>query len=547
MERPTFDSLGLSDDILNALDAMGWEHPTPVQEACIPLVLQGLDVCVQAQTGTGKTGAFGLPMMELVKEPSKPFQGLVLCPTRELARQVAKEMDQYGKGLGIACAVVYGGVGYEQQLQEMRSRPFVVGTPGRVLDHVRRGTLKLGNITQFILDECDEMLSMGFLEDILEVTKRLPPANERQTMLFSATVTSEIRHIAKGMLNDPEFVDLSSDQVAALSVKHVYYPVSGAEPLDDLVRMIEQENPESGIIFCNTRVHVAMVAGFLTKMGYDSGPISGDLPQNERERIMAQMKAGKLRFLVATDVASRGIDISALSHVLNFELPQSAQVYIHRTGRTGRAGKQGTAISLVGPKDTGVFYHLKLIYKFDMEERFLPEIDKQEIERTRLAKAYACELEREEKLKALQESGGGGGGGYGGGERESRDRDSGGRDRDRGRGRDRDRGGRDRDRDRDRGPRSESSGPSDEGARVYLSVGLNGFLDGPDDAKAALAELAGVDAAVILAIDLHQQYAFCNVDPEHADALIEGLQGAEVRGKALKAERAKSKGRRRRD
>jgi ATP-dependent RNA helicase DeaD len=350
---------------------MGYTHPTPVQRAVFEPAARGLDLVVQARTGTGKTAAFGLPVVEtIVRRNLAAVQVLVLCPTRELALQVTAELERLGRLRQIHPIAIYGGAPMNRQIEALgRGAQVVVGTPGRVLDHLRRGTLDASHVRMLVLDEADEMLSMGFERELSAILERLPPG--RQTLLFSATIPPDIERMARDRLREPQFITLSGDHVGALEVVHLVYLVR-EDKLGALLRMLEAENPESAIIFCNTKVETERVAEGLERQGFTADWLNGDLPQSDREEVMRRTRQGKLRFLVATDVAARGIDISHLTHVINFDFPESAERYVHRTGRTGRAGRTGTAISLVAPQDIGHLYLLRLTYKIRPLEKQLP-------------------------------------------------------------------------------------------------------------------------------------------------------------------------------
>ncbi|MCA9588972.1 MAG: DEAD/DEAH box helicase, partial [Myxococcales bacterium] len=369
---PTFDALALSPDIRQAVDALGYTNPTPVQLAVFEPASRGKNLVVQARTGTGKTAAFGLPILDaLVKKSVPGVQALILTPTRELALQVAAELERLGKFRETRVTAIYGGAPMGKQIQALEEGAQVVaGTPGRVLDHLRRGTLDPSAIRVFVLDEADEMLSMGFAKELNAIIDHLP--KERQGLYFSATIPPDVERLATSHLRDPEYVTLSSDQVGALEINHFTYLVREGDKRGALVRIVEVEDPESAIVFCNTREETERVCEALNARGYDADWLNGDLDQRERETVMAKTREGKLRFLVATDVAARGIDISHLTHVINADFPESAEYYVHRTGRTGRAGKTGTAISVVTPKDIGHLYMLRLTYKIRPVERSLP-------------------------------------------------------------------------------------------------------------------------------------------------------------------------------
>jgi ATP-dependent RNA helicase DeaD len=376
---------------------LGWSEPTPVQEKVLPPMAEGRDLIVQAHTGSGKTGAFGIPIIARLDTSIAACQALVMSPTRELANQVALEIEILGKHVGANCVPVYGGVGYTQQLEGFAAGAHVVvGTPGRILDHLGSGNLNFDQVGTLVLDEADELLSLGFWPDMREIQKHLP--KERQSCLFSATIPERVRSLSRVFLNDPLFVSLSDDQLSPQQIEH-YYVVTTAQAKEaNLARIIEDEDPESAIIFCNTKDDVRFVTSYLTRRGLDADQISGDLSQAAREDAMRRMKNGSLRFLVATDVAARGIDISDLTHVISYSAPQSPEVYIHRTGRTGRAGKAGVAISLVSGLDIGNFRYLQTVNQIEIKERKLPtEVDIL----TRLRKRLAVKLEHE--IRSLPE------------------------------------------------------------------------------------------------------------------------------------------------
>jgi ATP-dependent RNA helicase DeaD len=370
---PTFDALALSADVRKAIDALGYEHPTPVQLAVFEPASRGKSLVVQARTGTGKTCAFGLPIVDaLVKKSVAKAQALILVPTRELALQVSRELSRIAEVRGTKITSIYGGAPMGKQIEALADgAQIVVGTPGRVLDHLRRGTMDPTGIRIFVLDEADEMLSMGFAKELSAIVEHLP--KERQGLYFSATIPPDIERLANAQLTAPEYITLSSDQVGALEINHfVYLTRGGSDKRADIVKILEVEDPESAILFCNTKDETEKLAEYLKNKGYDADWLNGDLEQRERERIMQATRDGKLRFLVATDVAARGIDISHLTHVMNADFPENAEAYVHRTGRTGRAGRTGTAISLVGPRDVGNLYLLRLTYKIRPIEKQIP-------------------------------------------------------------------------------------------------------------------------------------------------------------------------------
>jgi ATP-dependent RNA helicase DeaD len=371
--EPTFDVLPLGAEVRRAIDAMGYRHPTPVQRAVFEPAAEGRSLVVQARTGTGKTAAFGLPIVDRIVRPSqRGVQALVLCPTRELALQVSREVEQIGRFRGAKVVPIYGGASMTRQIEALEAgAQIVIGTPGRVLDHLRQKTLDPSGIRVLVLDEADEMLSMGFAKELHAILETLP--KNRQGLFFSATIPPDIERLAHSHLRDPEVITLSSDQVGALEIAHYVYVMRGdVDKITQLVRVLEVEDPESAVVFCNTRDETQRVAEALKGRGFDADWLNGDLPQPDRERVMNATREGKLRFLVATDVAARGIDISHLTHVINHDFPETAEQYVHRTGRTGRAGRTGTAIALVGPKDIGNLYLLRLTYKIRPIQKQLP-------------------------------------------------------------------------------------------------------------------------------------------------------------------------------
>jgi ATP-dependent RNA helicase DeaD len=368
----SFADLGLHPEVLRALTEMGFAEPMPVQATTYPLISAGRDLMVQSRTGSGKTAAFGIPFANGLVNPEEKFvQAIVLLPTRELALQVAAELSKICAYRQLTVVPVYGGAPMGRQVEQLHAGGQIVcGTPGRILDHLRRGTLRLDRVRAAVLDECDEMLSMGFQEDIEAILEKTP--SERQTLLFSATLPEAIQRLSRRYLRNPEFLKLSADFIGVHEIKHLYYSIPAIHRENELLQILAFEEPKSAIIFCNTREETGRVAEFLRQHGHDAEAISSDLSQSDRERVLGRMRAGNIKFLVATDVAARGIDIEKLSHVFNYTFPEAPEIYIHRTGRTGRAGRQGTAVSLIGPTEVGSFYYLKLLYKIKPEERALP-------------------------------------------------------------------------------------------------------------------------------------------------------------------------------
>jgi ATP-dependent RNA helicase DeaD len=376
----TFEELGLSEQVLEALEEMGWESPTPVQRDSYPLAIEGHDIIVQSRTGTGKTGAFGLPIVDRLLPDGGDEQALVLAPTRELALQSAAEIEKFGSRRGIKTVAVYGGASMDRQIRALEGGARVIsGTPGRVLDHLKRGTIDAKRLKVLVLDEADEMLSMGFAKELNAIIERLPA--DRQTLLFSATVDRAIKRMAERHMQEPQFLGLSGDHVGALGIEHLLYMVSGVGRVANLITVLEVEDPESALIFCNTKAETEEVSAALQRAGFNAEWLNGDRPQREREEVLGRVRREEIRFLVATDVAARGIDVSHLTHVINFSLPENVEQYVHRTGRTGRAGRTGTAISLVGPTELGILYYLRLQYRIFPIERTLPSEGEQRTRR----------------------------------------------------------------------------------------------------------------------------------------------------------------------
>jgi len=361
----------VAEDIQTSIRELGWHTPTTVQAKAIPLMRGGGDLIVQAQTGSGKTGAFGIPLVEGIDTSIARIQALVMLPTRELANQVAVELTTLGRHRGVNVLPVYGGTGYSEQVDALeKGVHIIVGTPGRILDHLGNGRMDLRDVGSLVLDEADEMLSLGFWPDMREIGTYLP--EKRQSHLFSATIPEKVRSLSRFFLTDAEFVAVDDGLSAPQQIEHYYYVCSANEKEALLARILEFEDPESAIIFCNTKADVRFITGYLSKRGFNADQISGDLAQAARERALKRIKSGELRFLVATDVAARGIDISDLSHVISYATADAPEVYVHRTGRTGRAGKAGIAISLVSGLDIGNFKHMQNVNKIEVTERKAP-------------------------------------------------------------------------------------------------------------------------------------------------------------------------------
>mgnify|MGYP003740720741 CR=1 FL=1 len=370
-----FAQLGLSEPVMQAVTAIGYETPSPIQAATIPAMLEGRDVLGQAQTGTGKTAAFALPVLSNIDlQQSKP-QALILAPTRELAIQVAEAFQSYSSKIpGFRVLPVYGGQPYGQQLSALRRGVhIVVGTPGRVIDHLDRSTLDLSELKTLVLDEADEMLRMGFIDDVEAVLKKLP--EQRQVALFSATMPPQIRRIAQTYLQDPVEVTIAAKTTTSANIRQRYWWVSGMHKLDALTRILEVEPFDAMIIFARTKAGTEELAGKLQARGLAAAAINGDMQQAQRERTIAMLKEGKLDILVATDVAARGLDVERISHVLNYDIPYDTESYVHRIGRTGRAGRSGEAILFATPREKGMLRQIERATRQPIEEMQLPTVE----------------------------------------------------------------------------------------------------------------------------------------------------------------------------
>lgn len=372
----TFNDLNLSEDLLKALAKVGYETPSPIQAETIPVILEGRDIVGQAQTGTGKTAAFALPFLSNIDTSQKEPQILVLAPTRELAIQVAEAFQKYANFIkGFHVLPIYGGQDYSGQIRGLkRGAHVVVGTPGRVMDHMRKGTLQLDKLKALVLDEADEMLRMGFIDDVEWILDQTP--KERQVALFSATMPKEIRRIAKKYLNDPVEITIKVKTATANLIRQRYWLVRGTHKLDALTRILEVEDFEGMIIFVRTKTATVELAEKLQARGFSSAALNGDLSQNQREKTVDQLKSGKLDIVIATDVAARGLDVERISHVVNFDIPYDTESYVHRIGRTGRAGREGDAILFVAPREQRMLSSIEKATGKPIERMDLPTTDK---------------------------------------------------------------------------------------------------------------------------------------------------------------------------
>ncbi|WP_272046078.1 DEAD/DEAH box helicase [Paenibacillus thiaminolyticus] len=369
----TFVEFGLEPKLLQAITELGFEEATPIQEKAIPVAMTGRDLIGQAQTGTGKTAAFGIPLISKIDPSEERVVALVMTPTRELAIQVAEEIGKLTRFKGVRSLPIYGGQDIGRQIRALKKHPqIIIGTPGRLLDHINRKTIRLNDVQTVVLDEADEMLDMGFMEDITSILSLVP--EERQTMLFSATMPPNIQKLANQFLRDPEHVSVMPKQVSAPLIEQAYIEVPERVKFDALSRLLDMESPELAIVFGRTKRRVDELSEALQKRGYSADGLHGDLSQNQRDNVMRKFRDGSIDVLVATDVAARGLDVSGVTHVINFDLPQDPESYVHRIGRTGRAGKEGSAWSFVTPREIDHLNFIERVTRHRIPRKPMPTL-----------------------------------------------------------------------------------------------------------------------------------------------------------------------------
>lgn len=397
----TFSDLNLPEALLKALEKVGYEKPSPIQAESIPLLLDGHDLLGQAQTGTGKTAAFALPMLANIDADDNSTQLLVLAPTRELAIQVAEAFHSYAAfSKKIKVLPVYGGQSYDNQIRALKKGvQVVVGTPGRVIDHIKRGTLKLDQLKFLVLDEADEMLRMGFIDDVEWILGHAP--DERQTALFSATMPERIRHITKRYLNEPKHVKIASKVSTASTIRQRFCQIAGHHKLEALTRILEVEEYDGVIIFVRTKTATVELAEKLSARGYDVEPLNGDIPQKSRERTVERLKEGKIDILIATDVVARGLDVERVSHVINFDIPYDTESYVHRIGRTGRAGREGDAILFISHREKRLLFAIEKATKQRIEPMAIPSISELNEQRLKRFKQSIIEAMEDDSIETL--------------------------------------------------------------------------------------------------------------------------------------------------
>lgn len=543
-----FAALGVDPAIMRALDEMGFEEPTPIQTASIPLLLQGRDLVGQAQTGTGKTAAYGIPVLQGLLPDIRRPQALVLAPTRELALQVADEMAKLGKYIRVRNLAICGGLPIERQIKALRAGvEVVVGTPGRIMDHLERKTLKLDQIRTLVLDEADEMLDMGFLDDIETIMSYLP--EERQTICFSAVIPDPISRITKRYMKSPEWISIARKELTAATIEQAYFEIRERDKVNALTRIIDHEAISRCIIFCRTKRGCEELASSLQSRGYLAEAIHGDLSQSQRNRALSRFREGQVELLIATDVAARGLDVENVTHVINYDIAHSPEYHVHRVGRTGRAGREGTAFTLIHPRE----------YR---QLRIIERATKSKI-RLRKVPTAADVAERAldmvgEKIDALVSSGAGGGAKYielamrlleeheperlvaalvsvmaeprGQGSAVSSSYSLSSLDDD---------GPRERRHVRSSG----ADGFADTGAepgytRLFVNIGARQRVT-PADFVRTIAREADIPGSLIGAIDIHDDFTFVEVPAEVGRTVLDALADVSIRGRSVQAEPAR--------
>lgn len=555
METVRFDELELDEKILRAVADMGFEETSPIQAQAIPVQMEGRDIIGQAQTGTGKTAAFGIPLLQKVDPKSKKLQAVALCPTRELAIQVADEIRRLAKYMhGVKVLPIYGGQDIVKQIRSLKDgAQIIIGTPGRVMDHMRRKTVKFDNVHTVVMDEADEMLNMGFLEDMETILSQLP--KERQTVMFSATMPGAIMEIARKFQQDPVTVKVVKKELTVPKVTQYYYEVKPKSKVEVMCRLLDMYAPKLSVVFCNTKKQVDELVQALQGRGYFAEGLHGDLKQIQRDRVMNSFRNGRTEILVATDVAARGIDVDDVEAVFNYDLPQDDEYYVHRIGRTGRAGREGIAFSFVVGKEVYKLRDIQRYCKTKIVPQAIPSlndvtaikadkilesvadsigdtdltqmvniIEKKLIEEdyTSLDLAAALlKLMMGEESEDIIDT------------REPRSLDDLGNYYESGR------SGRSRS-GNVRGGRSDSS--REDMARLFINIGKNQNVR-PGDILGAIAGESGMPGKMVGSIDMYDKYTFVEVPRESADTVLQAMKNVKIKGKSIHIEKAVGKGR----
>jgi ATP-dependent RNA helicase DeaD len=539
----SFEELGLSPPTLQAISELGYEEPTSIQAGTIRRMLEGIDVIAQAQTGTGKTAAFALPIIERLDPVLRTPQALVMTPTRELAVQVAEAFHSYGKYHHVTILPVYGGQPIDRQLRALdRGVQVVVGTPGRLLDHIGRGTLKLERVRTVVLDEADEMLDMGFIEDIEAILAETPP--ERQTALFSATIPGPIAELARKYMRKPERITIAAEHMTVPQVRQVYYEIGARDKFEVLGRILDFEMPTSAIIFCRTKSEVDALGERLTARAFPAETLHGDLSQIQRDRVMSRFRTGQVELLVATDVAARGLDIDLVSHVINYDIPLDPEIYVHRIGRTGRAGRAGCAITLVTPRERQQLHYIERVTGAPIQRLRLPTIADVLARRRESFKETLRETIEQGGLEAYQIMAEELGEEYsptdlaaaafrlllGDTPEQAEDALAAAEPIDEGR---RPRQRRERDYGEERAPRGRRDyGPERGMTRLYLDIGRDDGVR-PSDIVGAIANEANIPGRAIGAIDLFERFAFVEVPSNLSERVLRALKRTTIRGRKI--------------
>lgn len=561
METVRFEQLNIDERILRAITDMGFEAASPIQAQSIPVEMDGLDMIGQAQTGTGKTAAFGIPLLQKIDPELKKLQAVALCPTRELAIQVCEELRKLAKYMhGIKVLPVYGGADIVKQIRALKDgTQIIVGTPGRVMDHMRRKTVKFQDVSTVILDEADEMLNMGFLEDMETILSQLPP--ERQTVMFSATMPPAITDIAKKFQKNPVTVRVVKKELTVPKVTQYYYEVKPKNKLEVMCRLLDMYDPKLSVVFCNTKKQVDELVGELQGRGYYADGIHGDLKQEQRDRVMASFRKGNIEILVATDIAARGIDVDDVEAVFNYDIPQDDEYYVHRIGRTGRAGKEGKAFSFVVGREVYKLRDIQRYCKTKMIPQAIPSLDDvteikaekilseagdliadEDSDLTRMVNIIERKVLEEEYtsldlaaalLKVLM------------GEENEEISESMGMARDlddldrfdrNQKGRDSRRRGRTEDASEGRFGRRSRGG--DNGmARLFINIGKDQKVRA-GDILGAIAGETGMPGRMVGSIDMYDKYTFVEVPREYSDAILLAMKHCKIKGKNIQVEKA---------
>ena len=559
---PTFKELGLRAEIVQALDDLGFENPTPIQEKAIPQVLDDkTDLIALAQTGTGKTAAFSLPVLQQLQEDSNDIQCIVLCPTRELCLQIAKDMETFAKYINLKTVAVYGGASIETQIRAIkRGAQVIIGTPGRTVDLINRRVLKLQTVNYVVLDEADEMLTMGFQDDLETILAETP--REKQTLLFSATMPSGIKNITKRYMNNPVEVAVGGRNEGAANVEHHYYMVSARDKYECLKRLADMNPNIYGIVFCRTRRETQEIANKLVQDGYNADSLHGDLSQAQRDAVMGRFRQHHLQILVATDVAARGLDVDELTHVINYQLPDEEESYIHRSGRTGRAGNKGISIAIIHGREKGKLRNIerKMKKEFIRQEvptgkqicekqlfaivtrlgemevndkqiaPFLPQIisqighlEKEDLIKRLVSFEFNKFLEYYKSAKDLNVS------------------ERGGREQEERGGRSERNGRRERDGGNDRGARGRKYDDADKFTRIHINLGKKDDVN-PAVLMGFVNEQLRKRDVEIGKIEVLNTFSFIEVDSNYAKKLVSEANGTDHRGKRVTLSEATSTG-----